>query len=143
MRRNTRLWFGNSLAQYRAASHALLCRRSYAECHTAEVVSHDVGFRPAVPLPAVAILLRVLLSGRACLHFARRERFAALWKPLSLSFYRFRSPNATGRTAVFPLSCARYAVEPRFGRGLTCDYPESLSHIARLSIFCYTESYTG
>jgi hypothetical protein len=36
---------------------------SHAECHTAEVVSRDVGFRPAVPLPAVAILLRALLLG--------------------------------------------------------------------------------
>ena len=45
---------------YRAASRALLSRRSYAEYHTAQVVSRDVGFRPAVPLPAVATLLRVL-----------------------------------------------------------------------------------
>ncbi len=47
----------------RAVSHALLSRRSYAECHTTEVVSRDVGFRPAVPLPAVAIPLRALLVG--------------------------------------------------------------------------------
>jgi len=55
--------FDNLLARYRVASHVLLYRRSYAECHTAEVVSRDVGFRPAVPLPAVAILLRALLFG--------------------------------------------------------------------------------
>ena len=60
MRRNTCLWFVNVPAQYRAASHALLSRRSDAECHTAQVVSRDVGFRPAVPLPAVAFLLRML-----------------------------------------------------------------------------------
>lgn len=114
MRRNAHLWFVNSPAQYRAASHALLCRRSYAECHTAEVVSRDGGFRPAVPLPAVAILLRVLLRGRAYLDFTRLERVAALWKPLSL--YGFPSPNATGRTAVFTVSRARYAIET----GLAC-----------------------
>jgi hypothetical protein len=50
------------LIHCRAMSHALLCRRSYAECHTAQVVSRDVGFHPAVPLPAVAILSRVLLE---------------------------------------------------------------------------------
>ncbi len=76
-----------SLAQCRGASHALLCRRSYAECHTVQMVSRDGGsalpchcpqlpffaviqtmealmrFRPAVPLPAVAILSHALLFG--------------------------------------------------------------------------------
>lgn len=47
---------------YRVVSHALLCRRSDAEGHTAQVVPRDVGLRPAVPLPAVALLLRVLLK---------------------------------------------------------------------------------
>ncbi len=47
----------------RAVSPTFLSRRSYAECHTAQVVSRDVGFRPAVPLPAVAIPLRALLVG--------------------------------------------------------------------------------
>jgi hypothetical protein len=54
----------NLPARCRVASHAPLCRRSYAECHTAQVVSRDVGFRPAVPLPAVAILLRTLSTAR-------------------------------------------------------------------------------
>jgi hypothetical protein len=61
--RQTRAFgFVNLPARCRVASHAPLCRRSYAECHTAQVVSRDVGFRPAVPLPAVAILSRVLLE---------------------------------------------------------------------------------
>ena len=61
--RQTRAFgFVNLPARCRVASHAPLCRRGYAECHTAEVVSRDIGFRPAVPLPAVAILSRVLLE---------------------------------------------------------------------------------
>ncbi len=87
MRQNARLRFVNLPAHYRAASHALLYRRSDAECHTAEVVSRDGGFRPAVPLPAVAILLCILLRERACLDFTRLERVAALWKPLSLHLF--------------------------------------------------------
>ncbi len=65
LRQNAPLWFVNLLARCRIASHALLCRRSYAECHTAQVVSRDGGFRPAVPLPAVAIL--------SCTHFFSRK----------------------------------------------------------------------
>jgi hypothetical protein len=42
------------LTHCRAASHALLFRGRYAECHTAEVVSRDVGTLLTVPLPAVA-----------------------------------------------------------------------------------------
>jgi hypothetical protein len=61
--RQTRAFgFVNLPARCRVASHAPLCRRSYAQCHTAQVVSRDVGFRPAVPLPAVAILSHVLLE---------------------------------------------------------------------------------
>ena len=56
--------FVNVPARCRVASHAPLCRTSYAECHTAQVVSRDVGFRPAVPLPAVVILLRTLSTAR-------------------------------------------------------------------------------
>ena len=57
------------------------------------MVSRDVGFRPAVPLPTVAILLRVLLNERACLYLTRLERVAALWKPLSLSIAERNSAN--------------------------------------------------
>ena len=47
------------------------------------MVSRDVGFRPAVPLPAVAILYaRAFHHGRAHSYLTRLERVAALWKPL-------------------------------------------------------------
>jgi hypothetical protein len=79
--------FVNLPARCRVASHALLCHRSYAECHTAQVVSRDVGFRPAMPLPAVAILLRALLSSApTCI--SQGVNGVRLFEHHCISFYR-------------------------------------------------------
>jgi hypothetical protein len=51
---------------------------------------------------------------RSLVHFARRERVAALWKPL----YRFQSPNAIWQTALFPVfSRAHCGLQRRSGAG--------------------------
>jgi len=46
------------------------------------VVSHDIGFRPAVTLPAVAILFSMFPMTCLQQYLTRHERGAALWKPL-------------------------------------------------------------
>ena len=100
-RLSTCLWFVYLLARCRVASHALLSRRSYTECHTAQVVSRDVGFRPAVPLPAVAIFLRALLNG-APVCISPGLNGLRLFGNHCLSI----AERAGERTAFFPCICA-------------------------------------
>ncbi len=101
------LWFANLPARSHAASHALLSRRSDAECHTAQVVSRDVGFHPAMPLSAVAILLRVCSEFTRRLFLPRLERVAALWKPLFFFKRRTQLDERLG-VLVYLLALSRF-----------------------------------
>jgi len=102
--------FGWFPAQARAAGHVPLFHGGYAECHTLRVVARDGGFRPAVPLPAIAIVMRRPLALRRPWN-PWHERVAALGKPLSFTAEVVRrtiTGNRSFQAAIGLTTCPRH-----------------------------------
>jgi hypothetical protein len=69
-------------------SHALLCRRSYAECHTAQVVSRDARFPPCRAIARSCHSLARAFGTDAPVYISQGVNGLRLFGNHCLSFYR-------------------------------------------------------